>query len=61
MPCDFCLPTCDKKELLRLLLGKETKLFLDEANILIKSKSAIEYINLSPSKTSFYVKIEISH
>jgi len=55
------LPTCDKKELLRLLAGKEAKLFLDEANILIKPKSASEYINLSPSKTSFYVKIEISH
>jgi len=55
------LPTCDKKELLRLLSVKEAKLFLDEANILIKSKSAIEYINLSPSKTSFYVKIEISY
>jgi len=44
-----------------LLAGKEAKLFLDEANILIKSKSAAEYINLSPSKTSFYVKIEISY
>jgi len=52
---------CDKKELLRLLVGKEAKLFLDEANTLVKYKSAAEYINLSPSKTSFYVKIEISH
>ncbi|KXT71075.1 hypothetical protein SCRDD08_00262 [Streptococcus cristatus] len=44
-----------------MLSGKEAKLFLDEAYILIKSKSASEYINLSPSKTSFYVKIEISY